>query len=202
MKASIECLALTQKQSFYHDPCNVFSLSQFIVSFQHSRPVRAKAVRVKTKSTRRVVHRPSRKAAAVAARGMQGKGWGHQHHHPRRHRLRWQGRRGRGRGRPKIGSAAAMTAIGAMRRSLSARSRATLISCSRRCRTRWQRRGRAKEEAGKSRGGALRVLIGGEEDSTVAAGMAITTIKLGARRADRLLCKIVRRASTSSKTSR
>ncbi len=85
-----------------------------------------------------------------------------------------------------------MIAIGAMRRSLSARSRATSISCSRRCRIRWQRRGRAKEEAGKSRGGALRVLIGGEEDSTAAAGVAITTIKLGARRADRFLACIVK----------
>ena len=136
-----------------------------------------------------------------------------------------------------------MIAIGATTRSLSARSRATLISCSRRCRIRWQRRGRAKEEAGKSRGGTLRVLSAGNarscvgrkgqaeraikgegaevtkasqkavaalhrradmmeegstaegytaEGSTAAAGMAITTIKLGARPADRLLACIVK----------
>ena len=89
-------------------------------------------------------------------------------------------------------SAVVRAAINAMRVVITARSRATSTSCSRRCRIRWQRRGRAKEGAGKSRGGALRVLIRGEEDSTAAADIPITMIKLAARRADRLPACIVK----------
>ena len=82
-------------------PCLSHSLNSSC-PFNRRRPVKANAAKAKTKSTRRTMHRRSpRKAAAVAARGMQGKGWGHQHqhHHPRRHRLLQQGQRGRRKGR-------------------------------------------------------------------------------------------------------